>query len=63
MLRVSAGSQWLLFLPLAYALGPGLGLALTGVMLAELAYRATMMAIYIRRWRSLRPSIDEKPDA
>lgn len=59
VLRISAGSQWLLFLPLAYALGPGLGLALTGVVLAELAYRMTMMAIYIRRWRSSSPARGE----
>jgi MATE family multidrug resistance protein len=63
VLRVSAGTQWLLFLPLAYALGPGLGLALTGVMLAELAYRTTMMAIYIRRWRFVHLATEENPDA
>lgn len=63
VLRVSAGSQWLLFLPLAYALGPGFGLALTGVMFAELAYRMTMTLTYIRRWRTARLEPEEQADA
>lgn len=52
VLAVSAGSQWLLFLPVAYVFGIGLGFALVGVMLAELGYRSAMASIYVRRWRS-----------
>lgn len=63
VLRISAGSQWLLFLPLAYLLGLTFGLALLGVMLAELAYRMTMTLIYVRRWRSAPVQAEEKADA
>lgn len=51
VLRVSAFVQWCLFLPLAYLLGPVAGWGLAGVALAEIAYRAVMAGLYLRRWR------------
>jgi MATE family multidrug resistance protein len=51
VLRVSAFTQWCLFLPAAYLLGPVAGWGLAGVALAEIAYRGGMAGLYLRRWR------------
>lgn len=51
VLKVAVGLQWGLFLPLAYLLGPVLGLGLNAVWLAMIVYRGLQMGIFIRLWR------------
>lgn len=63
VLAVSAATQWLLFLPVAYALGVGLGFALVGVIIAELGYRSAMALVYVRRWRRAELASGGKSDA
>jgi putative MATE family efflux protein len=56
---VAVGMQWILFLPLAYLLGPALGLGLTAVWIAQAVYRTLQGAIYATLWHRARwASID-----
>ncbi len=48
---VAVGMQWLLFLPIAFLLGPTLGLGLTAVWLAQGAYRAVQAGVFAAMWR------------
>lgn len=48
---VSIGTQWLLFLPLAYVIGPVLGFGLTGVWIWQGVTRAVQAWVYISLWR------------
>ena len=51
VMLVSIGTQWLLFLPLAYLIGPVLGFGLTGVWIWQGVIRAVQAWIYIALWR------------
>ena len=48
---VAITSQWLVFLPLVYLVGPVLGFGLTGIWLIQGAYRAGQAAILVSFWR------------
>lgn len=50
VMKISVGFQWLLFLPAAYVLGPGLGLGLTAVWLGMTAYRALQAGVFVAAW-------------
>ncbi len=50
VMKVSVGFQWLLFLPVAYVLGPGLGLGLTAVWLGMTVYRALQSSVFVVAW-------------
>lgn len=50
VMGVSVGLQWLLFLPLAWLLGPYGGLGLTSIWLALTAYRALQSLVLVRVW-------------
>tara|TARA_R110002073_G_scaffold140253_11_gene290938 strand:+ start:40306 stop:41640 length:1335 start_codon:yes stop_codon:yes gene_type:complete len=50
-LIVNVGMQWLLFLPLAYLIGPVLGWGLIGVWTARIGYRVLQSAILMVVWR------------
>lgn len=49
---VSTTSQWLLFLPAAYLMGPVLGHGLIGIWLAQIGYRALQTGVLVTLWRS-----------
>ena len=51
---VAIGLQWGLFLPVAYLVGPGLGMGLTVVWIAQVAYRAIQTTVFIVMWRGRR---------
>ncbi|MDO9452315.1 MAG: MATE family efflux transporter [Stagnimonas sp.] len=51
VLMVAVGMQWVLFLPLAYLLGPVWGLGLNAVWLAMIAYRGIQAGIFVAIWR------------
>ena len=48
---VSIGTQWLVFLPLAYLVGPFLGFGLLGVWLLQGGSRALQSFLYVEMWR------------
>ena len=48
---VSIGVQWLLFLPLAYLVGPVLGFGLTSVWILQGVTRALQALIFMQMWR------------
>lgn len=48
---VSIGYQWLLFLPLAFLVGPTLGFGLIGVWLLQGSYRILMSGTFALMWR------------
>lgn len=48
---VSIGYQWLLFLPLAFLVGPTLGFGLIGVWLLQGGYRILMSGTFALMWR------------
>ena len=50
-MAVSIGTQWLIYLPLAYAIGPMAGYGLTAIWLMQGAYRALTAVIYTLIWR------------
>lgn len=52
VMRWGIGLQWLLFLPLAYLLGPVWGLGLTSVWLAMVGYRGLQALIFVHAWQA-----------
>lgn len=52
VMKVAVGLQWGLFLPLAWLLGPELGLGLIAVWLAMIGYRALQTGLFVRAWRA-----------
>jgi putative MATE family efflux protein len=48
---VTISTQWLLFLPVAYVLGPVLGLGLMAIWTAQVSYRALSALIFASLWR------------
>jgi multidrug resistance protein, MATE family len=48
---VTIATQWLLFLPVAYVLGPVLGLGLMAIWSAQVSYRALSALIFAHLWR------------
>ena len=50
VLIVGVGLQWLLFLPLAYLIGPVWGLGLNAVWLAMIGYRGLQAGIFTLLW-------------
>ncbi|MFT5522040.1 MAG: MATE family multidrug resistance protein [Enterobacterales bacterium] len=50
VMKVSMGMQWLLFLPLAWLLGPVFGFGLTSIWLVQAFYRGIQSFIYIKLW-------------
>ena len=50
VMKVSVGFQWVLFLPVAYVLGPVLGLGLTAVWLGMTVYRALQSGVFVAAW-------------
>jgi MATE family multidrug resistance protein len=51
-LVVSTTAQWLVFLPVAYLVGPVLGFGLIGIWVAQIGYRALQTAVLVSLWRS-----------
>ncbi len=51
VMLVSIGTQWLVFLPLAYLVGPVLGFGLIGVWLLQGGSRAIQSFFYLRMWQ------------
>jgi len=49
---VAVGLQWVLFLPVAYVLGPVLGFGLTAVFVANICYRQVQSGVFALVWRS-----------
>ena len=50
-MKVSLVMQWLLFLPVAWLLGPVLGMSLTAIWLAQMSYRSIQAIIFVMMWR------------
>ena len=51
VLYISVGVQWLVFLPLAFLVGPVLGYGLLGIWLLQGATRAVQSASYLLKWQ------------
>ncbi len=51
VMRVSVGFQWLIFLPAAWLLGPGLGYGLTAIWLCMTLYRGAQTAVFVAYWQ------------
>jgi Na+-driven multidrug efflux pump len=51
VMMVGVGSQWLLFLPLAYLFGPVLGFGLFTIWLLQNCSRALSAFLYVTMWR------------
>ena len=51
VMGVNMGSQWLLFLPCAYLIGPVLGGGLLAVWLLQSVYRCINSLIFAFMWR------------
>ena len=51
VMMVSVGTQWLLFLPLAYLMGPLLGFGLLGVWILQGGSRALNSFLFVKMWR------------
>ncbi len=52
VMKVSVAFQWLLFLPLAYLIGPVLGAGLTEIWLLNVFFRLCQMGIFVKSWRA-----------
>ena len=50
VLVISTAMQWLIFLPIAYFVGPYLGLGLTAIWLANVLYRLAQSGIFASVW-------------
>jgi len=48
---VAVGLQWLLFLPVAYLVGPVLGWGMNAIWFAQVGYRALQAVVFITMWR------------
>jgi Na+-driven multidrug efflux pump len=51
VMMVSIGTQWLVFLPLAYLVGPTLGFGLLGVWLLQGGSRTLQSFLFTEMWR------------
>jgi putative MATE family efflux protein len=51
VMRVSVLTQWFLFTPAAYLVGPVAGLGLLGIWIAQEVYRLTQLGVFRRQWR------------
>ncbi|MEJ2129243.1 MAG: MATE family efflux transporter [Woeseiaceae bacterium] len=51
VMLVSIGTQWLLFLPLAFVIGPVLGYGLLGVWLWQGVTRTVQSTLFVTMWR------------
>ncbi len=51
VMMISVGTQWLIFLPLAYLVGPALGFGLLGVWLLQGGSRTLQSYLFVRMWR------------
>jgi putative MATE family efflux protein len=49
---VAFASQWLVFLPVAYWVGPILGFGISGVWIAHIGYRVLQAGVFAAIWRS-----------
>lgn len=49
---VTLVTQWVLFLPIAFVMGPVLGLGMTGVWLAHIGYRVLQALVFTVIWRA-----------
>ena len=49
---ISIGFQWLLFLPLAYLVGPVLGLGLLGIWILMGGSRALQSVTFLMAWKA-----------
>ena len=52
VMTVTLVLQWVVFLPVAYVIGPVLGLGMTGVWLAHIGYRSIQAVVFLIIWRS-----------
>ena len=52
IMKVSMGMQWLLFLPLAWFLGPVFGYGLTSIWLVQALYRGIQSFIFVSLWKN-----------
>lgn len=50
VMRVTFSGQWLLFLPLAYVVGPVLGFGLLGIWILQLLFRACQSFVFAVLW-------------
>ena len=50
-MKVSLSLQWILFLPVAWLLGPVLGFGLTAIWLAQVAYRTIQAGMFVWLWQ------------
>lgn len=48
---MSAGTQWLFFLPAAFLVGPKLGFGLLGIWIVQACYRILLTFFFATRWR------------
>jgi putative MATE family efflux protein len=51
VMRVSVLTQWCLFTPAAYLIGPVWGLGLLGIWIGQELYRLTQLGVFRRYWR------------
>ena len=51
VMTVTLVLQWLVFMPVAYMVGPILGFGMTGVWLAFIAYRSLQAVAFVVIWR------------
>lgn len=49
---VSVSTQWLLFIPAAYVMGPILGMGLMAIWIAQVSYRGLTAVIFAHIWRA-----------
>jgi MATE family multidrug resistance protein len=50
VMLVAVGVQWLVFLPLAYLIGPVIGLGLTAIWILQASYRMLQSGIFVLFW-------------
>lgn len=51
VMKVSIFSQWILFLPAAYVLGPVFGFGLLSIWIAQMAYRLILTVSFVAFWK------------
>ncbi|MFV1996492.1 MAG: MATE family efflux transporter [Acidiferrobacterales bacterium] len=51
VMKVAIGMQWLVFLPLAWLVGPGMGYGLIGIWLLQGVYRAVQATVFASMWK------------